>query len=112
MPDRLPVLRPSYGPSREVQRRRYDLQRAADEPWRKWYGTQRWKRRRREQLDRIPNCERCAEDGELVEATVADHAEPHRGDPEKFWHGRLCSLCDWHHNSAKQREEKRGGRGV
>lgn len=41
-------------------------------------------------------------------ATVADHVEPHRGDPLKFWYGDLQSLCDECHSSAKQREEAEG----
>lgn len=44
----------------------------------------------------------------MTRATVADHVEPHRGDPEKFWNGELQSLCDTCHNSVKQAQEKSG----
>ena len=47
----------------------------------------------------------------MVAATVADHVEPHRGDHDKFWHGRLQSLCKPCHDRDKQREEN-GGRAI
>ncbi len=47
----------------------------------------------------------------MVAATVADHVEPHRGDPVKFWEGRLQSLCKPCHDRDKQREEN-GGRPI
>jgi hypothetical protein len=50
----------------------------------------------------------CEAAGVLTPATVADHVEPHRGDMEKFWSGELQSLCEHHHNSVKQAEERNG----
>jgi hypothetical protein len=44
----------------------------------------------------------------ITPATIADHIEPHRGDPQKFWFGALKSLCEPHHKGAKQQIEKRG----
>lgn len=50
----------------------------------------------------------CLEEDETVTvATVCDHVEPHRGDEYLFWFGATQSLCAHHHNSTKQREEKR-----
>ncbi len=50
----------------------------------------------------------CQADGLTTVATVADHIEPHRGDPDKFWSGELQSLCASHHNKTKQSIERRG----
>jgi hypothetical protein len=50
----------------------------------------------------------CARLNRVTAATVADHVEPHRGDPEKFWCGELQSLCAEHHDTVKQAEERRG----
>ncbi|RVU17485.1 HNH endonuclease [Methylobacterium oryzihabitans] len=74
-------------------------------PWRKWYGTARWQRRRRALLDASPLCVSCTRRGLVVPATVADHVEPHRGDPDTFWNGRLQALCKPCHDGDKQREE-------
>lgn len=42
---------------------------------------------------------------------VADHREPHRGDEALFWsEDNLWTLCKPCHDSAKQREERRGDR--
>lgn len=46
--------------------------------------------------------------GKVTPATVADHVEPHGGDPEAFWSGALQSLCAEHHDSVKQRDDRRG----
>jgi 5-methylcytosine-specific restriction protein A len=48
----------------------------------------------------------CASEGIIRPARHADHIVPHRGDYEKFWSGELQSLCDTHHNSVKQAEER------
>lgn len=50
----------------------------------------------------------CQEQGTVTPATVADHVVPHRGDQEAFWSGALQSLCAEHHDSIKQRDERRG----
>ena len=70
--------------------------------YRGWYSTKRWKRRRREQLRAEPFCAFCLERGVYTAATVADHVEPHRGDPGLFWVGKLQSLCKPHHDREKQ----------
>ncbi len=71
------------------------------------HGTANWQKRRAAQLASEPLCRKCKANGLVVSATVADHIEPHRGDPEKFWTGELQSLCDHCHNSLKQKEERR-----
>jgi len=41
-------------------------------------------------------------------ANTADHIEPHRGDPAKFWFGKLQSLCPTHHSGSKAQLESKG----
>lgn len=76
---------------------------APSEVWRPWYWTQRWKRRRAQQLRAQPFCAFCLEQtGVYTLATIADHIEPHRGDVRKFWFGDLQSLCETHHKRDKR----------
>lgn len=74
----------------------------------RWYKSARWRRRRDQQLKAEPLCRYCLDQGKAVPATVADHVEPHRGDAEAFWHGRLQSTCAPCHNSIKQALERTG----
>lgn len=68
----------------------------------------RWRQRRADQLRAHPLCRLCmAIRGRAVPATVADHIEPHRGDPIKF-EGALQSLCKACHDSWKQQMETTG----
>lgn len=79
--------------------------------WRGWYGLARWRGkngRRLTQLREEPLCRMCRLQGRVTPATVADHVEKHNGDPAKFWHGELQSLCAEHHDATKQAEEHRG----
>lgn len=76
--------------------------------YRNWYKTRRWQAKRKAQLTKQPLCAMCLKAGAFTPATVADHHVPHKGDERLFWEGELRSLCALHHNSAKQREEKRG----
>jgi hypothetical protein len=78
------------------------------QPWRKWYWTARWRNIAREQFEKEPLCRKCLAQGALTPATVCDHVKQHHGDPDLFWNGERQSLCDTHHSSTKQREEKRG----
>lgn len=71
-----------------------------------WYKTYRWQKLRARQLATEPLCAMCLPICTI--ATVCDHIEPHRGDPELFWNGPFQSLCATHHNSDKQRIEKGG----
>lgn len=74
-------------------------------PWRNWYKFAAWERRRQALFAEQPLCVMCLRREEIVEATVADHVIPHRGDPELFWRGELQPLCASCHSGAKQREE-------
>ena len=73
------------------------------------YSTRGWLELRSRQLRREPTCRLCREAGRVAPATVADHVEPHRGDRGKFYDAsNLQSLCRAHHDSLKQKVEKRG----
>jgi 5-methylcytosine-specific restriction enzyme A len=72
-----------------------------DRPWQQWYGLQRWRNRAAMQMKIEPLCVMCLKRGVVEPATVADHIEPHRGDPNKFWFGKLQSLCYTDHSSTK-----------
>lgn len=72
------------------------------------YSTARWKATRKHQLSIEPLCRMCRDDGRFTPAKIVDHIEPHRGDSTKFFGGPFQSLCKLHHDSTKQRQEKRG----
>lgn len=78
---------------------------ADQRPWRNWYKLARWRRRREALFDEQPLCVMCLRREEIVEATVADHVIPHRGDHDLFWRGELQPLCASCHSMHKQREE-------
>lgn len=78
--------------------------------WRKWYGLKLWQQLRHQQLTRQPLCEMCLGHKRVEVATVVDHKTPHRGQWEKFIDPEnFQSLCKKHHDSTKQKIEKRGG---
>lgn len=104
MPD-LPKFMSGRG-SQVERRRRYDRERSANREWRNWYKLAAWLRRRKWQLQEQPLCERCKANGLIVEATVANHVDPHRGDWDKFINGRLESTCKPCHDSVIQSEER------
>lgn len=67
-----------------------------------------WRKRRAQQLSAHPLCAMCLRmTGQVTPATVADHIEPHRGDPVLFA-GPLQSLCKPCHDSWKQQAESGG----
>lgn len=83
----------------------------------------RWNRARLQFLQANPLCVMCREQGVIAPAQVVDHIVPHRlndalesGDRERianaqklFWDRKNWqSLCKQHHDSTKQRIEKRG----
>lgn len=77
--------------------------------WHHLYKTKEWYRLRWNQLQVEPLCRRCASQGRVVAANIADHVKPHRGDVTLFFDAtNLQSLCKLCHDSAKQREEKSG----
>lgn len=86
------------------------------------YGS-RWDKARRSFLVMHPLCVMCQQQGRTVAAKVVDHIIPHKlkdainsGDraaialaQKLFWDtNNWQSLCIPHHNSTKQRMEKRG----
>lgn len=84
------------------------------EPWRAWYNTPRWRRLRWSVLERDNFTCRCG-CGQVAKSPllVADHVKPHRGDPALFWDpANLQTLFKPCHDGAKQRAERRMGRGV
>ena len=74
----------------------------AEAEWHSWYKLERWRRRAKHQLRIEPLCRYCVERGVGTLATIADHIEPHRGDPNKFWLGALQSLCKPCHHHGKR----------
>jgi hypothetical protein len=44
----------------------------------------------------------------VTEATVCDHAYPHKGDINLFYAGPFTSLCKRCHDSTKKRMENQG----
>jgi 5-methylcytosine-specific restriction protein A len=77
-------------------------------PWRHWYGKKRWLVTARNQLATHPLCAMCLSDGAVTAASVVDHVEPHHGDAQMFWNGKLQSLCAPCHNKRKANIEQRG----
>ncbi len=106
MPTSPPRLRPSR--SGKARGREQDKRRRAHQPWRAWYKTARWARRRASQLTTEPLCRFCKDEGRTTAAEVADHVIPHRGDERLFFEGELQSLCKRCHDSTKARIERGG----
>lgn len=75
----------------------------------KLYNNTRWRKKRAEQLRVEPLCRYCRKRGLAVEATVADHIIPHKGDLKLFWEGKLASLCASCHSKVKALEEQGKG---
>jgi 5-methylcytosine-specific restriction endonuclease McrA len=116
---RLTSLRPRLGGLRSrltsapSDRQAFDRQRD-QRASRGWYKTARWQKLRMRILVRDlftcqwRGCGRVVADTSQL---VADHREPHRGDEALFWdENNLWTLCKPCHDSAKQREERRGDR--
>jgi 5-methylcytosine-specific restriction endonuclease McrA len=83
--------------------------RAAEHPWRAWYGLKRWKELRLRVLirDRF-TCRMCGKQSFKSGTMVCDHVVPHRGDGSLFWdESNLQILCaDPCHNTHKQNAER------
>ena len=70
------------------------------------YNKAAWKKARAAQLRASPLCRMHQQIGQAVEATVADHITPHRGDLNLFYDaGNLQSLCKRCHDAHKQAQE-------
>jgi 5-methylcytosine-specific restriction protein A len=91
--------------SKQGRRQRYDRERAALRPSRKWYGSYRWQKLRAAFLDEHPLCAYCQRNGFVTLATVCDHVTPHFDDGAAFWAGPFQSLCKQCHDGQKQSEE-------
>lgn len=87
---------------------RHDAKRRQQNAARGLYKTKRWLLIRENQLRREPLCAYCLKANTLTTATVCDHVDMHGGDPALFWLGPWQSLCEHHHNSTKQQQEKTG----
>lgn len=86
---------------------RPDYRSAQASEYRHLYRTARWRRERAKQLADHPLCAMCLP--RVTAATICDHVDrKDKLDPERFFTGRKQSLCKAHHDSTKQREEKRG----
>jgi 5-methylcytosine-specific restriction protein A len=71
---------------------------------RRLYHTERWRQRRRAQLDAFPACEDCAAVGKLEPATDAHHRQKPKTEAE-FFSIPLGSLCHRCHSVRTQRGE-------
>jgi 5-methylcytosine-specific restriction protein A len=106
----MPMAPPSFRPIGTRAAGSYESERRSLSATRKLYSTARWRAKRAAQLRAEPLCRMCRDHGIAVEAAVADHVTPHRGDVDLFWSADLQSLCTPCHSSAKQRQEARQGR--
>lgn len=104
----------SHAGTREEREAERLKQRDAEQPWRKWYYTRRWKELRKEVWLRDEF--RCQQTGILLvgkypagNSPVADHIKPHRGDPELFWDmANVQTVSKEYHDREKQRGERDG----
>lgn len=95
-----------------AQQRREEQERVYRDPESKrLYNSARWQRLRRIQLAAEPWCDDCLAEGVYTPATDVDHDEPHRGDPVKFFTGKLNSKCKQHHSAKTASEVWHGGGG-
>jgi 5-methylcytosine-specific restriction enzyme A len=98
---KIPVLRSRVATLGQVQRIPTKQKTAA-----RGYGAA-WQRARLRFLREHPLCVRCDRDGIVRAAGIVDHVTPHRGDQTLFWdETNWQSLCKWHHDSEKQRQER------
>jgi 5-methylcytosine-specific restriction protein A len=104
------VKRPPTLGFKPNRKRSNDRHRRQALPWRSWYSLRAWKDRRDHQLRVQPLCERHLARGETVQATVANHKAPHKGDWQLFIAGPLESVCKACHDSEVQREERAAAR--
>ena len=73
----------------------------------RFYKSAQWAALRAQQLAREPFCAFHAKLGQYyVKADTVDHVQPHRGNAELFFNGRLQSLCWSCHSRIKQAIER------
>ena len=107
-PPRLTAMRPTLqAPKDEAGRTAY---RRHSSPWRKWYNTSRWQKLRWQVLSEASfTCAMCGRVEADTSQLVGDHIRPHRGSEALFFdRSNIQCLCKPCHDSAKQREERRG----
>jgi len=69
----------------------------------------RWQKARLHYLAKHPLCVMHKAQGQVVQATVVDHIQPHKNDMKLFWDSsNWQSLCKQCHDRHKQRLEKSG----
>ena len=86
-----------------------DIRSAKAQAYRSLYKTARWRETRKRQLSAQPLCRMCEQQGRTTPATVCDHDDPKSKETEEgFFAGPFSSLCKVHHDSTKQRQERRG----
>lgn len=109
LPSRLGALPPALG-YMDAPAQKADTSRTFFAPWRKWYGTARWRETRLRVFARDSfTCQHpgCGLMTANTSQLVCDHREPHRGDERLFWdEGNLTTLCKPHHDRDKQRAER------
>ena len=109
---RLSTLKPRLQVARAPKQLSVATVATTGKSWRGWYNLKLWKDLRRQQLTRQPLCEMCLAHGKVEFAKVVDHRSPHRGNWELFKDpANHQSLCKQHHDSTKQKMEKRGHEG-
>jgi len=70
------------------------------------YNTARWRRLRKQVLQREPFCRECKKHGAAVMATDVDHIKSHRGNEELFWDiNNLQPLCHSCHSKKTRRDD-------
>ena len=70
--------------------------------------SRRWQKLRNAYIQANPLCVYCKKQGKVTAAKVVDHIKKHEGDEALLYDwSNLQSLCKLHHDSTKQREEKR-----
>lgn len=109
----LATLKPVIGYLQQQDQPTREQTRTTFSPWRKLYGSVRWRKLRIAIFERDtftcqwPGCGRV--EGNTSQL-VADHRIPHRGDEGLFWdEANLWTLCKPCHDGPKQRAEQRGG---
>jgi 5-methylcytosine-specific restriction endonuclease McrA len=88
--------------------RRRDQRSPEAKGWQYLYTSAAWLRMREAQLAKDKGlCQPCRRMGKLVPANIVHHIEPHHGDEEKFYAGKLETVCADCHNGVLQKTESR-----
>ena len=77
----------------------------AQNPNQRLYGSERWRRMAKRQLQAHPLCAMCLQTGLVTPAQECDHVVRHKGDPKAFWTGARQSLCKACHQAKSAAEE-------